>query len=389
MPEQLLKLNNNIGESEAKCSLLPKPALLISNGAQTPRADISEAAGRSSPEMSNARQKMDSSSLGCFSIPSVAQNQLNHEAGALVNTSGIPNGHLNSSVSSATSSDSPSNVISSPAGNISHADSDIRNNVDYIFGIDKCPPKVSCGGEPNPDIDVKWRISGISYTTESALNNIGGSIGSTSHGTCCFLRPNINGTSRDGEGPSGTQKREHVERRDSSSGNEGDLSDGEDYCIYTYKGNNEADEPINARPPINPGVDDDQAVAGQPNSGRSSPEMDFLEMDFDPGPSCEQDTGDSDLASINEDIQNLTMDNAESDPVLLNDLSKAVSRQIVLPEPAPSSPRERNVGGETDQHSNEASASSTRVPACTSPGSQCMPTTSAGLRKQYILLLKV
>ena len=23
-------------------------------------------------------------------------------------------------------------------------------------------------------------------------------------------------------------------------------------------------------------------------SGRSSPEMDFLEMDFDPGPSCEQ-----------------------------------------------------------------------------------------------------
>lgn len=24
------------------------------------------------------------------------------------------------------------------------------------------------------------------------------------------------------------------------------------------------------------------------HSGRSSPEMDFLEMDFDPGPSCEQ-----------------------------------------------------------------------------------------------------
>lgn len=62
------------------------------------------------------------------------------------------------------------------------------------------------------------------------------------------------------------------------------MSDGEDYCIYTYKGNDQV--PPEER--INPANLRDQEVAGQPLSGRSSPEMDFLEMDFDPGPSCEQ-----------------------------------------------------------------------------------------------------
>lgn len=81
-------------------------------------------------------------------------------------------------------------------------------------------------------------------------------------------------------------KRENNDRRDSSSGNEGDdFSDGEDYCIYTYKGNDEAvaDERHRGN-----GLLENQEAGGQQSSGRSSPEMDFLEMDFDPGPSCEQ-----------------------------------------------------------------------------------------------------
>lgn len=81
-------------------------------------------------------------------------------------------------------------------------------------------------------------------------------------------------------------QRELGERRDSSSGNEGDdVSDGEDYCIYTYKGN---DEGTVEERRGNGGYVEDQEAAGQYISGRSSPEMDFLEMDFDPGPSCEQ-----------------------------------------------------------------------------------------------------
>lgn len=44
-----------------------------------------------------------------------------------------------------------------------------------------------------------------------------------------------------------------------------------------------------------------------------------------------QDTGDSDLASINDDIQNITLDNIEPDP-MLNDLSngKVVSRHGMM-----------------------------------------------------------
>ncbi|XP_015120916.1 uncharacterized protein LOC107043786 [Diachasma alloeum] len=213
---------------------------------------------------------------------------------------------LNANFPSPQSSPTPS----PSTGHDPHDDADMRNNVDYVCGINKCPPKVSCSSSSSPE----------DYASVGALNNIGGCIGSTSQGTCGFLRPNING-SRETPGPSGLQRPQR-ERRDSSSGNEGDMSD-EDYCIYTYKGNDEADEDDDRLQ----GVAEGQEAAGQPLSGRSSPEMDFLEMDFDPGPSCEQDTGDSDLASINEDIQNIALDHAE-DPVFLNDLSggKVVSK---------------------------------------------------------------
>ncbi|XP_066587808.1 uncharacterized protein [Prorops nasuta] len=226
----------------------------------------------------------------------------------------------------------PSNV-SAISANKANEDPDMKNNVDYASGIEKCPPKVSCSSDSSPEADRVWKLS--HYSSKCPLNNIGGSIGSTSQGTCCFLRPNINGN-REVPGPSGLQKnlqREPVEMHDSSSGNEGDLSDGEDYCIYTYKGNNEVS--LQSKEEDNEELLENHEAEEQYHSGRSSPEMDFLEMDFDPGPSCEQDTGDSDLASINEDIQNLVLDSVETDPVL-NDLSsgKIVSRQTnaVVPQ---------------------------------------------------------
>ncbi|EFN81319.1 uncharacterized protein LOC105186072 [Harpegnathos saltator] len=208
-------------------------------------------------------------------------------------------------------------------------DIDMKNNVDYASAIEKCPSKVSCSSDSSPEADCSWTSK--SYGSKRILNNISGSIGSTSQGTCCVLRPNING-SREVAGPSGLQwipQREQVERMDSSSGNEGDMSDGEDYCIYTYKGNDDMIH-LDQKEELNQGHAEDRGAAGQYHSGRSSPEMDFLEMDFDPGPSCEQDTGDSDLASINEDIQNIALDNVEPDP-MLNDLSsgKVVSRQTM------------------------------------------------------------
>lgn len=65
------------------------------------------------------------------------------------------------------------------------------------------------------------------------------------------------------------------------------MSDGEDYCIYTYKGNDDAVHLVE-KEETNQALAEEHEEEGQCPSGRSSPEMDFLEMDFDPGPSCEQ-----------------------------------------------------------------------------------------------------
>lgn len=83
----------------------------------------------------------------------------------------------------------------------------------------------------------------------------------------------------------------------SDTGND-DLSCSDECCIYTYKGDM-ADLPrsfLNLDMPDNNDTQD-QSRAG---SRGSSPEMDFLEMDFDPGPSCDAD---SDESSINSDIK--------------------------------------------------------------------------------------
>lgn len=64
------------------------------------------------------------------------------------------------------------------------------------------------------------------------------------------------------------------------------MSDGEDYCIYTYKGNDDIIH-LDQQEELNQDHAANQEAEGQNHSGRSSPEMDFLEMDFDPGPSCE------------------------------------------------------------------------------------------------------
>ncbi|XP_011693158.1 PREDICTED: uncharacterized protein LOC105453132 isoform X1 [Wasmannia auropunctata] len=259
----------------------------------------------------------------------------------------------------------------------SNDDADMKNNVDYASAIEKCPSKVSCSSDSSPEADCSWTSK--SYGSKRVLNNIGGSIGSTSQGTCCFLRPNING-SREVAGPSGLQRtsqREQVERMDSSSGNEGDMSDGEDY-FYTYKGNDDAihldqQEELNQNHAAN-----QREAEGQNHSGRSSPEMDYLEMDFDPGPSCELDTGDSDPASINEDIQNIALDNIEQDPVL-NDLSsgKVVSRQGLVATPQTSKPAAQHVNHTAYQQctSNQCTVEQSAKSTYSAPW---MPSTSAG-----------
>lgn len=144
-------------------------------------------------------------------------------------------------------------------------DSYLRNNVNFNSQVDKCPLKVrNCAaiGPPNgQELDVK----------------------------------------------------NHQWRDDSSSsdtGNEGEdiLSAADECCIYTYKGDQLADLPSSFfRLDIQGGVEHSASGGEMPrtrhvcenqdNCGSSSPEMDFLEMDFDPGPSCGQYSDDEDSDS--------------------------------------------------------------------------------------------
>ncbi|KAK6624734.1 hypothetical protein RUM44_011594 [Polyplax serrata] len=101
----------------------------------------------------------------------------------------------------------------------------------------------------------------------------------------------------------------HLVNNENLSGNEGDdgLS-GDDFCIYTYKGDQFADLPNSLFPAeivehdgdehhrenhyeANQRRGNQQQDEERSNPG-SSPEMDYLEMDFDPGPSLEQDSED-------------------------------------------------------------------------------------------------
>ncbi|XP_077275550.1 uncharacterized protein LOC143904608 isoform X2 [Temnothorax americanus] len=411
--EEQLRLNNNSGEGNVRLALplSSRAPVVLANGTKSVQTPVSDCANSLEQNVSqdvnissmfaNATanikpQTVNTNTINCqlkhktftnASSLNLPKSQMhlnlsstqanihhNHNLGsAVLNSAAATSATLHSSVPMLNVSVMPPNLSTIK----SNDDVDMKNNVDYASAIEKCPSKVSCSSDSSPEADCSWTSK--SYGSKRILNNIGGSIGSTSQGTCCFLRPNING-SREAAGPSGLQntlQREQVERLDSSSGNEGDMSDGEDYCIYTYKGIDDVIH-LDQQEELNQDHAANQEAEGQNHSGRSSPEMDFLEMDFDPGPSCELDTGDSDLASINEDIQNIALDNIEQDPVL-NDLSsgKVVSRQGLVAMPQTSKQTAQHVNHTTFQQctSNQCTVEQSAKPTYSAPW---MPSTSAG-----------
>jgi hypothetical protein len=113
-----------------------------------------------------------------------------------------------------------------------------------------------------------------------------------------------------------TRRWDDTDDSSSDTGNEGeDGLSADECCIYTYKGDQMADLPSSfftldvltrsREQGTNgefPRKEDVEARGGDRNGGGSSPEMDFLEMDFDPGPSCEQDSEeDSDCCDIQDE----------------------------------------------------------------------------------------
>lgn len=99
-----------------------------------------------------------------------------------------------------------------------------------------------------------------------------------------------------------------------SSSDENDESISDDGCIYTYKGDNVADLPssfFNLELPVE-NLESINEMVNAERERNSSPEMDFLEMDFDPGPSGDVDSD----SSVNSEIErpiDLPLDSTEND----------------------------------------------------------------------------
>lgn len=154
--------------------------------------------------------------------------------------------------------------------------------------------------------------------------------------------PSTSGTSRASENPETSSFRENRKRPSSLKLNRANLEDdsssdtgnddyslgSEDGCIYTYRGGEHLADlpssffsldmglPLDKHLPMPNYVGPQQAgAAGREQASRaSSPDMDFLEMDFDPGPSCEVDTGDE--SSPDADLEAVNIMPEEVEPVL-------------------------------------------------------------------------
>ncbi|CAG4946947.1 unnamed protein product [Colias eurytheme] len=168
----------------------------------------------------------------------------------------------------------PCNATSSPFEKQVAGSSKCASNLNK--SVSQCEKPCSqvnntCATKPNLLCDINEpSTSGISVASSSKLEPM----------------PSSSET-KDKKRPSSLRlKRPIVDGEDSSSdtGNDDYSLGSEDGCIYTYRG------VIPAAMPAGP----QQAAPNPraPGSRVSSPDMDFLEMDFDPGPSCEADTGD-------------------------------------------------------------------------------------------------
>lgn len=235
--EEPLRLNNNSGEGSVRLAPPSRGPVALANGTkpvQTPASDCANSLEQNVSQDTNVSsmfanatanikpQTANTNAVNCqlkhktvvnassLNLPksqmhlnlSSAQTNVHHNhnlASAVLSSTAATSAMLHSSVSMLNAS-----VMSPNLSTIkSNDDIDMKNNVDYASAIEKCPSKVSCSSDSSPEADCSWTSK--SYGSKRVLNNIGGSIGSTSQGTCCFLRPNING-SREAAGPSGLQR---------------------------------------------------------------------------------------------------------------------------------------------------------------------------------------
>ncbi|CAD0203211.1 unnamed protein product [Chrysodeixis includens] len=274
----------------------------------------------------------------------------------------------NKSESNKNSSNSmPSQMCNNKITNSDQADSAVAGNSRSISLL------CDNGTEPNQDKQTCQRHKVYERAGSSSL-------------------PSTSGTSRASENPDNSYFRENRKRpsslrlnrqnldEDSSSdtGNDDYSLGSEDGCIYTYRGGEHLADlpssffsldmglPLEKHLPM-PNYQGPQqaapAAVREPVSRASSPDMDFLEMDFDPGPSCEVDTGDE--SSPDADLESASNMPEENEVVPRGTSPEYVPavRYNVPPVVVPTVPTSQASGshGEADPYSHSVPSTSRGV----------------------------
>lgn len=149
------------------------------------------------------------------------------------------------------------------------------------------------------------------------------------------------------------EKKPHLaEPEDSSSdtGNDDYSVGSEDGCIYTYRGGEHLSDLPSSFISLDMGMPGENNIPllrqlnepaadenGGNNSRASSPDMDFLEMDFDPGPSCEIDSDKE--SSLDIDLENLEANKAD-DNIINIEVGENITLETNGKTPLSSLPKE-------------------------------------------------
>ncbi|KAJ8717207.1 hypothetical protein PYW08_005606 [Mythimna loreyi] len=240
------------------------------------------------------------------------------------------------------------NDSGSQTSRCSESNPENNKNLNNSTQSQKCNNKVSNSNAEQVDLAV----AGSSRTAPLVYDN--GTESNQDKQTChrhkvCLDKtgsssiPSTSGTSRTSDNPETSSFRENRKRPSSLKLNRPNLEDdsssdtgnddyslgSEDGCIYTYRGGEHLADlpssffsldmglPLDKHLPMPNYVGPQQGAAAgrEPASRASSPDMDFLEMDFDPGPSCEVDTGDESSPDAELDAANNMPE--EIEPVLV------------------------------------------------------------------------
>lgn len=292
----------------------------------------------------------------------------------------------------------PSNESDSQSSRCSENNPETNKNLNSSTQLQQCKNKVINSNAENMDMAV----AGSSRTGPTMYDN--GTESNQDKQTCqrhkvCLDKagsnslPSTSGTSRTNENPETSSFRENrkrpsslklnrsnlVDESSSDTGNDDYSLGSEDGCIYTYRGGEHLADlpssffsldmglPLDKHLPMPNYVGPQQGAAGgrEQASRASSPDMDFLEMDFDPGPSCEVDTGDE--SSPDADMEAANNMPEEVEPVLVRGTTPEYIpppvRYVPVSVPVAATASGSASHGEADLYSYSVPSTSRGVPA--------------------------